>query len=132
MPYGYNGKILRVNLTTEKITVEEKDWVFYRKYIGGRGLISYFLLNEVSANVDALCEKNKLIFAFSVMTGVPIPGFSRHSVGAKSPLTKNDLIITIGNISFKSHLMFKQRERREINDKKRGGEERGKLWKKEN
>ena len=87
MPYGYNGKILRVNLTTEKITVEEKDWVFYRKYIGGRGLISYFLLNEVSADVDALCEENKLIFASSVMTGVPIPGFSRHSVGAKSPLT---------------------------------------------
>ena len=87
MPYGYNGKILRVNLTTGKIAIEEKNWVFYRKYIGGRGLISYFLLNEVPTYVDALSEENKLIFTTSVMTGAPIPGFSRHSAGAKSPLT---------------------------------------------
>ena len=87
MPYGYNGKILRVNLTTGKITTEEKDWVFYRKYIGGRGLISYFLLNEVPPDTDPLSEENKLIFTASVMTGAPLPGFGRHSAGAKSPLT---------------------------------------------
>ena len=87
MAYGYNGKILRVNLTSGNVTVEEKDWLFYRTYIGGRGIISYFLLNEVPADASPLGEHNKLIFATSVMTGSPIPGFGRHSVGAKSPLT---------------------------------------------
>ena len=87
MAYGYNGKILRVELSTGKISVEEKDWLFYRTYVGGRGIISYFLLNEVPVEADPLGEENKLIFATSVMTGAPVPGFGRQSVGAKSPLT---------------------------------------------
>jgi hypothetical protein len=35
MPYGYAGKILRVNLSTSEIAVEEPDGLFYRKYMGG-------------------------------------------------------------------------------------------------
>lgn len=87
MPYGYNGKILRVNLSTGTTSVEEKDWLFYRKYLGGRGIIAYYLLNEVPADANPLGEENKLIFATGVITGVPLPGLGRHSVGAKSPLT---------------------------------------------
>ena len=87
MPYGYNGKIARINLTTKEISSIEEDWYFYRKYLGGRGFISYFLLNEVPPDADPLGEENKLIIAASVMTGAPLPGFGRQSVGAKSPLT---------------------------------------------
>jgi len=87
MPYGYNGKIARVNLTTGKTSVEEPGFVFYRTYMGGRGFIANYLIKEVPAGVDALSPENKIIFAASVVTGVPLPGFSRHSVGAKSPLT---------------------------------------------
>lgn len=87
MPYGYNGKILRIDLTTKKYKVEEPNWLFYRTYLGGRGLISYYLLKEVPAEVEPLSEKNKIIFATSIMTGAPLPGFGRQSIGAKSPLT---------------------------------------------
>ena len=87
MACGYNGKILRVNLSTGKIVVEEKDWLFYRTYMGGRGVISYFLLKEVPAGADPLGQENKIVFAPSIMTGAALPGFGRHSVGAKSPLT---------------------------------------------
>jgi aldehyde:ferredoxin oxidoreductase len=87
MPNGYNGKILRINLTTREIKVEEPGRIFYRRYLGGRGFIAYYLLKEVSPDVDALSVENKLIFATSVMTGAPVPGFGRQSVGAKSPLT---------------------------------------------
>lgn len=87
MPYGYNGKIARINLTTGNITVEEPDYVFYRTYMGGRGIISHFLIKEVPKEVDPLSPENKFIVATSVVTGVPLAGFSRHSVGAKSPLT---------------------------------------------
>lgn len=87
MPLGYNGKILRINLTNNKFNIEEPDWIFYRTYLGGRGFISYFLLQEVPAEVEPLSEQNKLIFSTSVMTGAPLPGFGRQSIGAKSPLT---------------------------------------------
>lgn len=84
---SYNGKILRIDLSTKKASIEEKDWIFYRSLLGGRGIISHFLLNELPQGIDPLGKDNKLIFATSVMTGVPIPGFGRHSAGAKSPLT---------------------------------------------
>ena len=50
-------------------------------------MISYFLLHELEAGTDALSPKNKLIFACGPVTGAPVSGAGRHSVGAKSPLT---------------------------------------------
>lgn len=87
MPNGYWGKILRVDLTTGEIRVEEKDEKFYRTYLGGRGLLAYYLLTEVPPKADPLGPENVLVFAPSVLTGVGIPGSARNSVGAKSPLT---------------------------------------------
>jgi aldehyde:ferredoxin oxidoreductase len=87
MPYGYIGKILRVNLSYEKLSTEELGDAFYRRYFGGRGMIGYFLLRELAAGIDPLSPENKLIFATGPVTGVPISGSGRNSVGAKSPLT---------------------------------------------
>lgn len=87
MAYGYNGKILRVNLSSQEMVVEEPDDVFYRRYMGGRGFIGYYLLKELDPKVDPLSPDNKLIFATGVITGGRIGGSGRNSVGAKSPLT---------------------------------------------
>ncbi|MDP3878754.1 MAG: aldehyde ferredoxin oxidoreductase family protein [Dehalococcoidales bacterium] len=87
MPYGYNGRILRVDLSRGTTSVDEPDAGFYRHYIGGRGLVSYFLLRELTGGEDPLGPENKLIFATGPLTGVPIAGGGRNSVGAKSPLT---------------------------------------------
>ena len=87
MSFGFKKKILRVNLENQKISQEENTESFYRKYFGGRGLISYFLLRELEPNIDPLSSKNKLIFACGPITGAPVSGAGRHSVGAKSPLT---------------------------------------------
>jgi len=87
MVSGYNGKILRVDLSSGAISVDEPDEEFYRRYIGGSGFISYFLLRELSGGEDALGPENKLIFAAGPVTGIPIAGGGRNSVGAKSPLT---------------------------------------------
>jgi len=87
MAHGYAGKILRVNLTTEKLTIEEYEDQFYRQYYGGEGFVGYFLLKEVPKDADPLGPENKLIFAAGPLTGVPAAGCGRHSVGAKSPLT---------------------------------------------
>ncbi|MFH0769549.1 MAG: aldehyde ferredoxin oxidoreductase family protein [Chloroflexota bacterium] len=84
---GYNGKILRVNLSKNSTSVETTDELFCRKYLGGAGFISYFLLKELRQGIDPLSPENKLIFALGPVTGVPLPGSGRHCVGAKSPLT---------------------------------------------
>ena len=87
MPYGYNSKILRVNLTNGQMSIEEPDEDFYRRYMGGRGFIGYYLLKELQPGIESLGPDNKLIFATGVITGGRIAGSGRNSVGAKSPLT---------------------------------------------
>jgi aldehyde:ferredoxin oxidoreductase len=87
MGNGFTGRILRVNLNTEKLSFETIEEIFYRRYFGGRGLISYYLLKELEPGIDPLGTENKLIFACGPVTGAPVSGSGRHSVGAKSPLT---------------------------------------------
>ena len=58
MPKAYNGKILRVDLTTGKIQVEEPGEVVYRTYFRGGGLSSYYLLKELKPGVDPLGPEN--------------------------------------------------------------------------
>jgi aldehyde:ferredoxin oxidoreductase len=84
---GYNGRILRVNLSDGAISVDEPDESFYRRYLGGSGFISHFLLKELPRGSGALCPENKLIFATGPITGVPVADGGRNSIGAKSPLT---------------------------------------------
>lgn len=84
---GYNGKILRANLTTGQLSVDTPDDAFYRTYVGGHGFIAYFLYKELPPGCDPLGPENKLIFAAGPLTGLPYMGSGRHAVGAKSPLT---------------------------------------------
>ncbi|MCL4369705.1 MAG: aldehyde ferredoxin oxidoreductase family protein [Chloroflexi bacterium] len=87
MPNGYWGKILRVNLSTGDIKVEENDETFYRRYMGGMAMVSYYMVKELEPEIDPLGPENKLFIFPGVATGVPFSGSGRHCVGAKSPLT---------------------------------------------
>jgi aldehyde:ferredoxin oxidoreductase len=85
--HGFNGKILRVNLTARSHWVDTPAEEHYRRYAGGRGIIIHTLLSEVPPGIDPLGPQNKLIFSLGPLTGYPLPGSGRNSVGAKSPLT---------------------------------------------
>jgi aldehyde:ferredoxin oxidoreductase len=87
MPFGYTGRILRVNLSTGEIAVEEKDDRFYRTYMGGWGIIAHYLLKELPRGIDPLSPDAMLIFASGVVTGAAVGGSGRSAVGGKSPLT---------------------------------------------
>ena len=87
MVHGYNGKVLHVDLTSLKVKVEEPDELFYRTYLGGGGIASYYLLKHLRPGVDPLGPENVLVFASNVISGVPIAGMTRYTVAAKSPLT---------------------------------------------
>src|SRR5262249_55242621 len=85
--YAYWNKILHVNLSARSAWVGERGDAFFRRYAGGRGLIAHYLLKYVPKGADPLGPDNILVIAPGVLTGAPVPGAGRHSVGAKSPLT---------------------------------------------
>jgi aldehyde:ferredoxin oxidoreductase len=87
IPGGYNGKILRVNLSNKTAKAETIDALFCRRYIGGAGFIAYYLWKELKPGVEPLSPDNKLIFALGPLSGLQLPGAARHCVGAKSPMT---------------------------------------------
>lgn len=88
MAIGYNGKILRVDLNDLSYAVEEKSDYFYRTFMGGSAMASYFLLTEMEKGVDPLGPDNVLVLTVSVLTGTPLPGANRYTLAAKSPLSE--------------------------------------------
>ncbi|MHB1005213.1 MAG: aldehyde ferredoxin oxidoreductase family protein [Chloroflexota bacterium] len=87
MPYGYHGKVLRVDLTAGKIDVETPDDSAYQRYVGGAALAASYLLRELRPGIDPLGPENVLVFAVSAISGGPAAGATRYTVAAKSPLT---------------------------------------------
>lgn len=87
MLYAFMGKILRVNLTEAKISEEDirEDWA--EKFMGGAGLATKYLYEEVRKGIDPLGPENLLIFMTGPLTGTASASASRYSVVAKSPLT---------------------------------------------
>jgi len=87
MPYGYSGRILHVDLTTQTLEVEEPDVSFYRKYVGGSAMGAYYLLKNTPPEADPLGPENTLTLMISPLTGAPFSGQSRVCATAKSPET---------------------------------------------
>ncbi len=78
-------KILRVNMTDQ--TVKEERIPAAYAGLGGRGLTSGIVADEVPPLCHPLGEENKLVIAPGLLTGTPAACSGRLSVGAKSPLT---------------------------------------------
>jgi aldehyde:ferredoxin oxidoreductase len=85
--YGWHGKLLRINLSTRKVSSEDVDPKIARDYIGGRGWAIRYLYDEVDPQVDPLSPENKLIFATGPLTATTAPTGNRYMVVTKSPLT---------------------------------------------
>ncbi|MEK7777838.1 MAG: aldehyde ferredoxin oxidoreductase C-terminal domain-containing protein, partial [Chloroflexota bacterium] len=57
------------------------------RMLGGRGLTSQIVMDEVPPNCHPLGPNNKLVIATGIVTGTAAASSGRISVGAKSPLT---------------------------------------------
>jgi aldehyde:ferredoxin oxidoreductase len=84
---GWNGKLLRVNLTQRTISTEEIDLGVAKDFIGGRGVAIKYLYDEVDPSVDPLSPDNKLLFATGPLTSTSTPTGNRYMVVTKAPLT---------------------------------------------
>ena len=78
-------KILRINLSKRRFEISAVPDVY--RNLGGRGLSSRIITQEVPPDCDALGEANKLVIAAGILAGTAVPNSGRLSIGAKSPLT---------------------------------------------
>ncbi len=84
---SYAGKILRVDLSTGAITTEELGSEYTDRFLGGRGIASKILYEEVPPEVEPFDPGNRLIFSPGALIGTGVPAASRTTVAARSPLT---------------------------------------------
>lgn len=82
---GSAGKILRIDLSADKVFKVDTNSFPIHDYVGGKGLGAYILYNELEANVDPLSPKNTLAFLTGPLNGI-CPSTKMCVVG-KSPLT---------------------------------------------
>jgi len=81
---GWVGSILRVDLTTGKIT-ESSTFDYVPKFLGGRGLGAKICWDEVPPEVSAFDPENRLIFATGPLQGTLAPSSGRFMVLGKAP-----------------------------------------------
>ena len=85
--FGYQGKILRVDLAERKTEVQDLDANLVEKYVGGVGPAAKILYEETTPETDPLGPDNVLMAFTGPFTGTRVPSSSRHHVVARSPLT---------------------------------------------
>lgn len=78
-------KILRIQLNKRTYEISALPDVYLN--LGGRGITSRIISQEVPPGCDPLGEENKLVFAGGILAGTSVPNSGRLSIGAKSPLT---------------------------------------------
>lgn len=84
---GYVGKILKVNLTTGKISEKALSEAFFRKWFGGYGLGAAILYSEIPAKADPLGPENVVGLTTGVLTGTITPFSGGFTAVGKSPST---------------------------------------------
>jgi aldehyde:ferredoxin oxidoreductase len=85
--YGWMGKVLRVDLSNKSIHYEPLDKDLCNKFIGGRGINSKILYDEIQRDISPFAPENVLVFGTSPLSGTSAPSTPRCTVSAKSPLT---------------------------------------------
>jgi aldehyde:ferredoxin oxidoreductase len=84
---GYTNTLLRVNLTTKEISKETIPEEYLRDYIGGSGLATRYLYDEIPTDADPLGPDNKICISVGPLNGGVYPTSGRFSLACLSPLT---------------------------------------------
>ena len=84
---GFFNRLLRVDLSKKKISIETLPDEVLQSCLGGKGLGSYLLLQENPRGIDAFSPRNRLIFTLGPLADTPFYGSSRYAVFTKSPQT---------------------------------------------
>ena len=85
--FGYHGRALLVDLTTQQVEWYPLEQEVLLRFIGGIGLGTYLLYRHCPPNIEPLDPKNPLIFVCSPLVGSRLTTSSKFAVVTKSPLT---------------------------------------------
>jgi aldehyde:ferredoxin oxidoreductase len=94
--FGWAGRLLRVDLTAGSLRSEAIDGEVLRRFIGGKGLATYYLHNEVPAHAAPLGPENRFYLAAGPAQGTRVPITGRCAAVSKSPLTNLYIDSAIG------------------------------------
>ena len=86
-PFGYAGKILRVDLSRRTFSNENLGNDFPIKYIGGAGFGARYLYEENPDNVKWSDSENRIIIANGPLSGTVVPGSGTMCMTSKGPMT---------------------------------------------
>ena len=85
--YGYKGRILKVDLSTYSVAVEELRMDYVKGYVGGLGYAARVLWDELRPGTDPLSPDNILVATTGPFTGTLVPGSGNIFWAFKSPQT---------------------------------------------
>lgn len=103
---GKHVEILTVDLTTGDISREKiEDRNFLKKYLGGRGISTHYLMKNLDPQIDPYDAQAPIIFAPGALTGTVAPCSGRMSVLYKSPATGRFFKTNVGG-HFGAQLKF--------------------------
>lgn len=102
---GYAGKILRIDLSRERVEVLPLDVEKVVQFLGGRGMAAWIYFQEVGPAVKPFDPENKIIFFTGPLTGAPAPATTKTAAVTKSPETGLYLCSNAGG-HFGPHLKF--------------------------
>jgi aldehyde:ferredoxin oxidoreductase len=85
--FGWNGRLLYINLNTGKSIESSFHEDFALRFLGGRGFAVKILWDSLRPGTDPLSPENKLILAAGPLSGFPLPNSGKLVVASKSPLT---------------------------------------------
>lgn len=85
--FGYHGKYLMVDLSTNKTRELELSEDDVKNYIGGSTLAAKLIYDRVKSDMDPLGPEAPLVFSTGPFTATAIPMVSRYAICGISPLT---------------------------------------------
>jgi len=97
--------LLRVNLTEKKIQREEIDRSLTLKFLGGRGMGSKILFDELKPSTEPLSPENKLLILAGPLVGTGAPWCVKYTALTRSPLSGTILMSLAGGF-FGPNLRF--------------------------
>jgi aldehyde:ferredoxin oxidoreductase len=97
--YGYTGKILNVDLTNDKISVERERLEDLKLFIGGMGMNCRLGVDILKPNTEPFSDENVIILAAGPLVGTVTPGASRTVGLSKFPAT-GAIANSCGSMSF--------------------------------
>ena len=85
--YGWTGTVLCINLSSKKFEKQPLKENLRLNFLGGRGINSKLLYQEIPPHLDPLTPENIIILGSGPLSGTTAPSCPRCTITAKSPLT---------------------------------------------